>query len=882
MNADKMQQFLRTLGRFQLHYRRSPLSSGLEWGRRQWQYGSLGIVSCGLTLVTVPTIAVSQPTASPVSLPRTALHPAPVVDWLEQGQQLYRSGRFWEAATAWQTAAQQFQQQGDRVNAALSFSSLSLAQQELSQWEAAKQSIDQSLTLLKSESTPVSAGLWAQVLHTQATWQWHRHQPELALATWKAAERYYRQTDHLAGLINCQIRQAQVLRSLGRHRQSQQQLMAIQQQLVALPDLPNKVNGLRSLGLAWRWQGELETSHQVFTQSLAIAHQINAQAAFSPLLFHLGGVALEQNRLKEALAYFQQSEAAATNAGDRLSARLAQFETLLKLRRVDQASVMAAELGQQLQQQPPGRASLNTTIYFVRLLSQVDYSQRFLPLDQLLQLMAATVQSAQQIQDARVEANALQEWGQLYRWRRQWSEAIALTQRSLDLARQLQAYELVSRSAWRLGQLYQQQNQRSQAITLYQEAVQAAKRVRVDLLTVNPDLAFSFRDSVEPIYRELVGLLLDGQPQQAELVQSRDLLAGLQSAELKEFFRTARLEMPASLIQADANTTVIYPLTLPDRLIILVVRHNQPLRYYTVPRSQAEIDRTLNQLMASLHPLANLQERHRLLQQVYDWLIRPLEADQAFDQSTTLVFVLPGQFRHLPLAALHDGQRYLVEKYAIALSTGSQSLAPRSSSAVEQGAVVAGISQARSGFSALPGVETEVQHLAQQLSVAQLLNQDFTQAALAEQLTHSPARIVHLATHGQFSSKLNRTFLLTWNDRLTIEDVQRLLRQRQRSNPQPIDLFVLSACETAEGDQRAVLGLAGMAVSSGARSTLATLWAVNDAATTQFMEEFYQAYLHQGLGRAAALRAAQLALLKHPTYNQPFYWSPFVLVGDWW
>ncbi|MBL1176637.1 CHAT domain-containing protein [Pantanalinema sp. GBBB05] len=862
--------------------RRSLVSVLFSWNWQRWLYGSLGITGFSLTIATAPAIAWLQPTSSTTAPAIVTPDPISVTDWLEQGQQFYRAGRFWDAITAWKTATQQFQNQGDLPNAALSLSYLSLAQQELKQWEAAQQSIDQSLHLLQSGSTSVSDGLWVHVLNTQATLQFNLNQLEKALATWKTVERYQQKLGSLVGRVNSQIRQAQVLSSLGLYRQSQQQLAAVRELLMALPNSVNQVNGLRSLGLALRWSGELEASEQVFAQSLTIAHRSNASSALSSILFNLGSIALDQNRFKVALEYFQQSEAAATNTGDRLSARLAQFDTLLRLHQFDQATLMAPDLWQQLLQQPPGRASLNATIYFVKLLNQVDTTQQFLSVDHLLQLMVTTVQSAQQIQDAQVEANALQQWGQLYRRMRQWSEAIALTQNALDIARRIQANELVSQSAWRLGQLYQQRGQRSLAIKAYTEAIQAAKQVRVDLLMLNSDISFSFGDSVEPIYRDLVGLLLDGQPKQAELVQSQGLLESLQRAELKDFFRSARLAIPAGMLQTDPSATVIYPFLLPDRLLVMVARHRQPLHYYTVRQSPAEIERTLDQLLVSLHPLANAQEQKRLLQQVYNWIIRPLETDQILKKSTTLVFVLNGQFRNIPVAALHDGQHYLIEKYAIALSPGLQLMSPRSSPAVKQSAVVAGISQARSGFSALPGVETEIQQLTQKLSASRLLNQEFTREALANQLKSSPANIVHLATHGQFSSKLNSTFLLTWNDRLTINDLQLLLRQRSHVQSRPIDLLVLSACETAEGDRRATLGLAGMAVSSGASSTLATLWAVNDAATTQLMGEFYQAYLNQGLGRAAALQAAQLALLKHPTYNQPFYWSPFILVGDWW
>ena len=130
----------------------------------------------------------------------------------------------------------------------------------------------------------------------------------------------------------------------------------------------------------------------------------------------------------------------------------------------------------------------------------------------------------------------------------------------------------------------------------------------------------------------------------------------------------------------------------------------------------------------------------------------------------------------------------------------------------------------------------ESNQIASSLSAKVYLNERFTQQNLQETIQFKNYPLVHLATHGQFSSKLNDTFLLTWDDRLTIEGLRNLLRTRSEPRNQPIELLVLSACETAEGDLRATLGLAGMAVRSGARSTLATLWSVNDNSTADFYD----------------------------------------------
>lgn len=119
---------------------------------------------------------------------------------------------------------------------------------------------------------------------------------------------------------------------------------------------------------------------------------------------------------------------------------------------------------------------------------------------------------------------------------------------------------------------------------------------------------------------------------------------------------------------------------------------------------------------------------------------------------------------------------------------------------------------------------------------------------------------------------------MTWDDRINVNDFDKLLSNRNNSTP--IELLVLSACKTAAGDERAILGLAGMAIRSGARSTMATLWSVNDNSTAKLMTEFY-GYLSQSRSKSQAMRQAQLSLLQSEQYHHPFYWSPFVLVGNW-
>jgi CHAT domain-containing protein len=161
-----------------------------------------------------------------------------------------------------------------------------------------------------------------------------------------------------------------------------------------------------------------------------------------------------------------------------------------------------------------------------------------------------------------------------------------------------------------------------------------------------------------------------------------------------------------------------------------------------------------------------------------------------------------------------------------------------------------------------------------------LLNEAFTSTTLKDKINKSPVPVVHIATHGQFSSQREETFILAWEDeRIKVKDLDKLLRAREQSQSDSLELLVLSACETATGDKRAALGLAGVAVRAGARSTLASLWLVDDESTALLMSRFYQE-LKSRVTKAEALRRAQQSLLQGK-YQHPRFWAAFVLLGNW-
>lgn len=384
----------------------------------------------------------------------------------------------------------------------------------------------------------------------------------------------------------------------------------------------------------------------------------------------------------------------------------------------------------------------------------------------------------------------------------------------------------------------------------------------------------------------MVSLLLSegtgkaGEPSQANLMQAREVIEALQLAELDNFFQEACIDVESQQIdQVDPLATIVYPIILPDRLAVIASSAGQPLAYYETMVKADVVESTLQELLTAIHPASDNARRLALSEQVYDWLVHPAEAGTVMANTETMVFVLDGLLRNIPMAALYDGDQYLIEKYAVALSPGLQLMSARSLDQIKTDAVVGGISEARNGLSALPAVKEEIFDINQLVSADTLINEEFTSERLAKDIENSSASIVHLATHGQFSSRLEDTFLSTWEGRLSVKELSEILQSRGASSA--VELLVLSACDTASGDNRAVLGLAGLAVKSGARSTVATLWPVKDKAAAKLMAAFYKGISEPGMSKAEALRQAQLTLMADPTYSDPFFWSAYTLVGNW-
>ncbi len=475
-----------------------------------------------------------------------------------------------------------------------------------------------------------------------------------------------------------------------------------------------------------------------------------------------------------------------------------------------------------------------------------------------------------------LEARALAALSGLYARDAQPDAALRLARRSLFLARAADDPGAERAAQARLGSLARARSDRPAAI--------AALRAAVELLSVaRPATADDAQRALE-LQHELVDLLLQsaaraGDPQ-ATLREARDVLEALKADELRDYFADPCVA-PRRQVAADAiaGAVVVYPVALPDRLELIVGRGGRLLRR-SVPVGAARLEAEVHRLRRLLEKRTT-REYVRPARQLHDWLVRPLGDVLAGGPVEALVFVPGGALRTVPLAALIDRETgaYLVEQYPLAVTPGIGLTEPRALPASGARVLAAGVSRAVGDFAPLPHVEPELAELARLWGARVLANDAFVISAFERAIRGARVDVVHVASHAEFRGARDGSFLLAWDGRLSIDRLAELI-DATRHRDDPIELLALSACETAAGDERAALGLAGVAVRAGARSALATLWPVNDQVASELVGRFY-AELARGASRARALQRAQIAILTRQSYRHPAYWAPFLLISSW-
>ncbi len=905
-------------------------------------------------------------------------------DAIAIARQYYENGDFSQAVKILEAALGEYQDRGELLPQVQVMSLLSLTQQKRGNWQTAKQLIDRSLSLLSGVAkSPEIERVEAQIFNTKGYLELATGKVEKALYSWQKAEIAYKNVKDRQGTIGSRINQAQALEQLGFYRRSchlilqtltdekytceQIKLVDLQPKLEKLKveDFPLYNFSLHALGDALLSVGKLSEAETI----LELAKLSPSKQDRDRVLLSLGNVdkalakkAIDLEDIKtatqyndRALSYYQQAIQASRSPEHvsslvQLQAQLNQLSLLLTsdtrdreiTKREQEIKTLISQIEIDKTNLPLNRsliyAKLNFAhsliLWFERQSSGINQWQK------VVQLLQQVAQEAIELDDKRSQSYALGTLGKIG-YEHGLSLASSpqlLLEKALQLAEEIEAPEIAYRWQWQLGRIYNHQSPSSaEAIASYQAAIADLRSLRNDLAALDREIQFSFQEQVEPVYRELVELLLPTNREQEagsreqgageqgageqgsrgageqgsrgagrlrevrfdnqkNLKDAREAIEALQIAELDNYFKDACAPFRKQPIDNfDPNAAIIYTISLPERLEVIVSLPNGRLLHHSNFVTRWQVEQTLEQLQEYLKQPDRLQDVEQLSQIVYSWLIAPfaqdleINSDRQQSQIKTLVFVLDALLKNIPMSALYDGKQYLLQRYAIAVTPGLRLLKAEAKNPSQRlEALITGISQAiqidKKKFTPLEKVEAEVKTIQALIPGETLLNSNLTKNNLEQQLNLKPFSLVHIATHGQFSSDPDKTFILLWNELLNVKAFNNIFLSGSNSGKELIDLLVLSACETALGDKRAGLGLAGIAVRSGTRSTLATLWDVNDESTSQVMIEFYRVLSENpALHKAEALRQAQLKLWQNRDrdWQVPFFWASYVLVGEW-
>lgn len=827
---------------------------------------------------------------------------------VRQGVERYQAGDYRGAIAPWRSALTQYQQTNDRPHTAIVLENLARTYQQLGQNES-------------------------------------------ALAHWEQVTALYRQLGNGSQVGRALTEQAQVYSQMGQSRKAIALLCnsdrgqtctsdSVLQRARSQQDAALEAAVLGSLGNAYRMIGEPQEALVALTASLQLAERLgntpyqiaalnslgNTYLSLAQIDYRKAGVVEQRDEEAaqelrksashndaQALKHLEQGRSLARQQGDwqaELRSLVSAIPAYYRSNRVAQAQAAMQEAVALLPHLANSRGKAYGAIDLALLLQShtgVPSKTRCLPVTpspQAEDLLRQAVAIAQSLDDFRALSFAWGGLGHFYECQSNYKQAFNFTQQARWAADQaLNSKDSLYLWEWQTGRILKAQQQVEAAIAAYERAVTTLEGIRNDILTAQRDVQFDFRDTVEPIYRQLVALRLSrAEPiattnkQTAKEKVSPEFgpilnrIDSLKLAELQDYFGNNCVVVATEPGSADRPpseaTAILNTFILDNQTAVILSLPNGERRFAWIKVPQSELVAQVDNFRRGVQSFRERVYDTAPARQLYDWLIRPFEADLKQLGVTTLVFVQDGVFRSVPMAALHDGQQFLIEKYAVATTPSLSLTDDRPLERQNLRVLALGLTEAATvegiGFPALKNVDKEIAGILSLIPASkELRNQDFTLDRLEQELRQTAYPVLHIATHGRFGIDPSDTFIVTGNQQaLKFNQLEALIRKVAKRT-EPLDLLALTACETAAGDDRATLGLAGIAIQAGAKSALATLWSVNDASTTKLATDFYTQLRTVGLSRARALQLAQKALLKDSQYEHPYFWSPFILIGNW-
>ncbi len=721
---------------------------------------------------------------------------------------------------------------------------------------------------------------------------WQRGDFTQAIKDWDKALNADKNRDNIRRQCQLQDNLSQAYQSIGQLRSARTALETTQQLAEGLNDPELNATILNHFGSLYQSSGEFDLAKHSFQQGLDIAERDNNNEIAAALDNNQGNLFFAMGKNAAAAESYQKGIGLSRSGENPLLLATVQINFVAAIRgegsrKREANSILdqAQETLRQVENFHPKACALIRLGLSYQDLSKKNQYQTDIP----LQLFSEAKEIAEKIGDQRTLSYALGYAGKYHKEKQNLLTALELTRQAVLAAQQVGAAEALYRWQWQTASLLNELGKRATAIAAYRRTIYTLQSIRQEMDSCNGNSASQFRETASVVCFELVDLLLqrseietDPEKQTSLLMETRDLIELLRVYELRNYFKDDCVDVAHSntvkLDNLSKTAAVIYPILLKNRTELLVTLPTGLKRYTLTVDNQ-----TLTQEVREFRRLLEKRTTREFLphaQRLYDDLIRPLEADLHSAGVDTLVFVPGGILRTIPLAALHDGKQFLNNSYATVLTPGLNLIDPHPVNRQNIRIIVAGLTKPTQGFPALPYVEQELQAITSLYPSTMLLDEEFVTQKFKESLQQESFNVLHIASHGQFKNDVDQTFILSFDGKIDMSTLGEDIGYLQ-FRPEPLDLLVLSACETAAGDELAALGLAGVSIKAGARSAVATLWHINDAATTILIKEFYRQIQNPAVSRATALQRAQLKLEHDPRYEHPAYWSPFLLINNW-
>jgi CHAT domain-containing protein len=659
---------------------------------------------------------------------------------------------------------------------------------------------------------------------------------------------------------------------------------------LAQDDLALKSLAYRTLGTTYWLKGDFEKAIEACEISRNLASVLGQRDAIVSSLNDLTNVL--RSRRKQ---YLQQAKDAQAEGDEVESARYLFLAEQDRLAAVN-AATRAVEISKRLENLSTVRAMLNLSelgkenyrAHALKILEKLPPSRTKAELlmklaSDHIALISQASDIAQAVGALGTQSFALLQLGKLYEKAGQYQQALEGALRGQWIAQQIGASDSLYRLQWLSARVYQKIGSTEKAITHYRGAIATLQKLRSEIASASPEVQLDTKTEVEPVYRELLSLLLNGSPSWRVLHDSVEVMRQLQFSELQSFFGDACLELRQAIVNSTpsekgSNAAIIHTILLENLSYTILELPDGTIRVYPLAIAANQFREDLKTWRTELENSTVVPLGYRSLsEKLYNLLIRPMELDLIRASVEELVFINDGLLRNVPMAALHDGERFLIEKYPISMSLGLNLKFPVPSTDKKEASIF-GLSVAvkdkelKKEFPPLPYVIPETLEVQRIFGGDRLLDANFTLRNFAWEL-QKELPIVHVATHGEFLGTLESTFLRAYDQPIKLRQLEEILAQRK----EPIDLLTLSACRTASGNERAILGLAGLALRSGVRNVVASLWSVNDKATTELIVDFFR-YLRQGKTKTQALQKAQLKQLAQESH--PSRWATFMVIAS--